>query len=57
MTRIRGRETGMQREADVIVVGARAAGAATSMLLARAGLSVLLLDASDPVRTLCPPTP
>lgn len=30
--------------ADVIVVGARAAGAATAMLLARAGLSVMLLD-------------
>jgi menaquinone-9 beta-reductase len=29
---------------DVIVVGARAAGAATSMLLARAGLSVLAVD-------------
>jgi 2-polyprenyl-6-methoxyphenol hydroxylase-like FAD-dependent oxidoreductase len=30
--------------ADVIVVGARAAGASTAMLLARAGLSVLVLD-------------
>lgn len=29
---------------DVVVVGARAAGAATALLLARAGLSVLLLD-------------
>jgi 2-polyprenyl-6-methoxyphenol hydroxylase-like FAD-dependent oxidoreductase len=29
---------------DVIVVGARVAGAATAMLLARAGLSVLLVD-------------
>ena len=31
---------------DVIVVGARAAGAATAMLLARDGLRVLLLDRS-----------
>jgi glycine/D-amino acid oxidase-like deaminating enzyme len=29
---------------DVIVVGARVAGSATAMLLARAGLQVLLLD-------------
>ena len=29
---------------DVIVVGARAAGAATAMLLARSGLDVLVLD-------------
>ena len=29
---------------DVVVVGARAAGAATAMLLARAGLSVLVVD-------------
>ncbi|MFG1922613.1 NAD(P)/FAD-dependent oxidoreductase [Cryptosporangium sp. NPDC048952] len=29
---------------DVVVVGARAAGASTAMLLARAGLSVLVLD-------------
>lgn len=29
---------------DVVVVGARAAGAATAMLLARAGLSVVVLD-------------
>lgn len=33
---------------DVVVVGARAAGAATAMLLARAGLSVLLLDRDRP---------
>ena len=31
---------------DVVVVGARAAGAATAMLLARAGLSVLVVDRS-----------
>src|SRR5689334_5744121 len=31
---------------DVIVVGARAAGASTALLLARAGLSVLLVDRS-----------
>src|SRR4051812_12530766 len=30
---------------DVIVVGARCAGAATAMLLARAGLDVLVLEA------------
>ena len=33
---------------DVIVVGARAAGAATAMLLARAGLSVVLIDRDRP---------
>ncbi len=33
---------------DVVVVGARAAGAATAMLLARAGLSVVLLDRDRP---------
>ena len=33
---------------DVIVVGARAAGAATAMLLARAGLRTLLVDDGDP---------
>ena len=35
---------------DVIVVGARCAGAATAMLLARAGHRVLMLD-KDPART------
>ena len=34
----------MQRAYDVIVVGARCAGASTAMLLARAGLDVLLVD-------------
>ena len=34
----------MRREYDVIVVGARCAGATTAMLLARAGYTVLLLD-------------
>lgn len=33
---------------DVVVVGARVAGAATAMLLARAGLDVLLLDREPP---------
>jgi flavin-dependent dehydrogenase len=33
---------------DVVVVGARAAGAATAFLLARKGLSVLVLDRSEP---------
>ena len=32
---------------DVVVVGARAAGAATAMLLARAGLHVLVVDRSS----------
>ena len=36
----------MNRSWDVIVVGARVAGAATAMLLARAGLRVLCLDRS-----------
>src|SRR6188472_4439626 len=36
------RETRMT--ADVVVVGARCAGAATALLLARSGLDVLLLD-------------
>ncbi|MET0908606.1 MAG: FAD-dependent monooxygenase, partial [Ilumatobacteraceae bacterium] len=31
-------------DADVVVVGARAAGAATAMLLARAGLDVVVVD-------------
>jgi 2-polyprenyl-6-methoxyphenol hydroxylase-like FAD-dependent oxidoreductase len=35
-------------DADVVVVGARAAGASTAMLLARAGLSVLLVDRDRP---------
>ena len=34
--------------ADVIVVGARVAGAATALLLARAGLSVLVVDRAAP---------
>ena len=34
----------IQAKYDVIVVGARCAGAATAMLLARSGLSVLLVD-------------
>ena len=33
---------------DAVVVGARCAGAATAMLLARAGLEVLLVDKSPP---------
>lgn len=36
------------REYDVIVVGARVAGAATAMLLARAGLDVLVLERARP---------
>ena len=38
----------MEYQTDVIVVGARVAGAATAMLLARAGLSVVLLDRERP---------
>ena len=34
------------QHSDVVVVGARAAGAATAMLLARAGLTVTLVDRS-----------
>ncbi len=34
--------------ADVVVVGARAAGAATAMLLAEGGLAVVLLDRDRP---------
>ncbi|HET8989057.1 MAG TPA: NAD(P)/FAD-dependent oxidoreductase [Humibacillus sp.] len=34
-------------EADVVIVGARCAGAATAMLLARAGHDVLVLDRAD----------
>ncbi|TIC87610.1 NAD(P)/FAD-dependent oxidoreductase [Nocardioides sp. GY 10113] len=36
------------RHHDVVVVGARCAGAATAMLLARAGYDVALLDRSEP---------
>jgi 2-polyprenyl-6-methoxyphenol hydroxylase-like FAD-dependent oxidoreductase len=38
----------MEHQTDVVVVGARVAGAATAMLLARAGLSVVLLDRERP---------
>src|SRR5688572_31501276 len=34
----------MRRSYDVIIVGARVAGAATALLLARAGLRVLVID-------------
>lgn len=37
---------GRHEQFDVIVVGARASGAATALLLARAGLSVLVVDRS-----------
>jgi flavin-dependent dehydrogenase len=42
----------MRAAYDVVVVGARCAGAATARLLAAAGLDVLLLD-----RTLLPAEP
>jgi 2-polyprenyl-6-methoxyphenol hydroxylase-like FAD-dependent oxidoreductase len=38
----------LRSEYDAIVVGARVAGAATAMLLARAGLRVLVVDRGDP---------
>ena len=34
----------MTRNVDVVIVGARCAGAATAMLLARAGARVLVVD-------------
>jgi flavin-dependent dehydrogenase len=37
---------GLRDRYDVVVVGARCAGAATAMLLARRGLSVLVVDRS-----------
>lgn len=40
----------MNREYDAVVVGARCAGSATAMLMARAGLRVLLLDRVHPGR-------
>ena len=41
---MRGSTIEGDRRWDVIVVGARVAGAATAMLLARAGLRVLCVD-------------
>ena len=43
-------------EFDAVIVGARCAGAATAMLLARAGLRVLVVDRTQPARTPCPRT-
>ena len=40
----------MNREYDAVVVGARCAGSATALLMARAGLRVLLLDRVHPGR-------
>ena len=40
----------MNREYDAVVVGARCAGSATALLMARAGLRVLLLDRVHPTR-------
>ncbi len=40
----------MRDRYDVVVAGARCAGAATAMLLARAGLRVLMVDPSPPTR-------
>jgi flavin-dependent dehydrogenase len=38
------------KEFDAVIVGARCAGAATAMLMARAGLRVLMLDRTHPSR-------
>ena len=46
----------MNRHWDVIVVGARVAGAATAMLLVRGGLRVLCVDRSRYAATRSPPT-
>ncbi|MDP3460374.1 MAG: NAD(P)/FAD-dependent oxidoreductase [Hyphomonas sp.] len=40
----------MTRKYDAVIVGARCAGAATAMLLARAGLHVLVVDHDEPDR-------
>ena len=40
----------MNHEYDAVVVGARCAGSATALLMARAGLRVLLLDRVHPSR-------
>ena len=37
-------------EFDAVIVGARCAGAATAMLMARAGLRVLVVDRTHPSR-------
>lgn len=42
--KVLSKDRGSRPEHDVVVVGARCAGAATAMLLARAGLRVLVLD-------------
>ncbi len=39
-----GAERGLRPEYDVVIAGARCAGAATAMLLARAGMRVLMID-------------
>ena len=38
----------MTNHVDAVIVGGRCAGAATGMLLARAGLRVLVLEAARP---------
>lgn len=53
---VTGAPAGTARRADVVVVGARCAGASTAMLLAEAGLDVVVLDdstdRSEPMSTL-----
>jgi flavin-dependent dehydrogenase len=46
----------MDRTYDVIIVGARVAGASTAMLLARAGHRVVVLDRARAAATPCRPT-
>ena len=45
---MQGAATSTRRRYNAVVVGARCAGAATAMLLARQGLSVLLVDRDRP---------
>ena len=43
-------------EYDAVVVGARCAGSATAMLMARPGCGCCCSTASTPAATRCPPT-
>lgn len=47
ITRSSSHQHGVDRHAEVVVVGARCAGAATALLLARAGHDVVVVDRSD----------
>ena len=49
--------TGIAPRYDVVIVGARPAGAATALLLSRAGARVLVVEqATRPAPTRSPPT-